>query len=196
MTSNASFVDSRLALLQLRLSARPFAMHRKNRIRRALQWLISLLFLVCTFAVAQSATEDHKIQVLIITGQDKHPWREASPYLRDLLNQTGKFEVRVTEEFRGATTETLQPYDVAVLVYSDEKLNIPEWGATTKDALLEFVRLGKGLVVYHHSAASFQQWAEYKSLIGCVWRTGVSHHAPVHDYKVNIRDAIIRLHTI
>jgi type 1 glutamine amidotransferase len=140
-------------------------------------------------AGAQSTTGDHKIQVLIITGQDKHPWRETSPYLKDLLNQTGKFEVRVTEEFRGATAETLQSYDVAVLDYSDEKLGIPEWSDTTKNALLDFVKSGKGLVVYHHSAASFQQWGEYKSLVGCIWRTGVSHHAPVHDYKVDIRDA-------
>src|ERR1700742_2651821 len=153
--------------------------------------LMLFMLSLCTFAAAQTLqnpTEDRKIQVLIITGQDKHPWREASPYLKDLLNQTGKFEVRVTEEFRGATTETLAPYDVAVLVYSDEKMNIPEWSDTTKNALLAFVRGGKGLVVYHHSAASFQQWAEYKSLIGCTWRTGVSHHAPVHDYSVDVRD--------
>ena len=159
----------------------------------ALLVLISLPFLLCVFVHAQASTQAtataHKIQALIITGQDKHPWREASPYLKDLLSQSGRFEVRVTEELRGATAETLQPYDVAILVYSDEKLGIPEWSDTTKNALLDFVRSGKGLVVYHHSAASFQQWAEYKSLVGCVWRTGVSHHAPVHDYKVDIRDA-------
>src|ERR1700735_171630 len=142
MTSNKSFVDSGPALRQLHFSACSLATDRKNWTRQALRRLISILFLVCTFAGAQNITEDHKIQVLIITGQDKHPWREASPYLKDILNQTGKFEVRVTEEFRGATAETLQPYDVAVLVYSDEKLNISEWSATTKNALLDFVRSG------------------------------------------------------
>jgi type 1 glutamine amidotransferase len=134
------------------------------------------------------APEPHKIQVLIITGQDKHPWREAAPYLRGLLDQTGKFEVRVTEEFHGASAETLAPYDVAVLVYSDEKLDVAPWSETTREALLNFVRSGKGLVVYHHSGASFQNWPEYGKLLGCVWRTGVSVHAPVHDYKVDVRD--------
>jgi uncharacterized protein len=162
---------------------------KKVRIRRPVQGLLSFFLLVSTFAPARATPQDHKIQVLIITGQDKHPWREVSPYLRNLLDQAGRFEVRVTEEFRGATRETLEPYDVAVLVYSDEKLNIPEWSPATRDALLDFVRSGRGLVVYHHSAASFQQWTEYKSLVGCVWRTGVSHHAPVHDYTVDIRDA-------
>jgi type 1 glutamine amidotransferase len=150
-----------------------------------------LLFFLTSFSFAQKPApvpEPHRIQVLIITGQDKHPWREASPYLRELLNATGKFEVRVTEEFHGAGPETLAPYDVAVLVYSDEKLDVPTWSDATKEALLSFVRSGKGLVVYHHSGASFQNWPEYRKLVGCVWRTGSSRHAPVHDYKVDVRD--------
>jgi type 1 glutamine amidotransferase len=138
---------------------------------------------------AQKAPYSHKIQVLIITGQDAHPWREASPFLRDILTETGKFEVRVTEEFRGSSLETLIPYDVAVLVYSDEKLDIQKWSQSTRDALTTYVSSGKGLVVYHHSAASFQDWPEYEKLVGCIWRTGQSHHSPVHDYRVDIRDS-------
>jgi type 1 glutamine amidotransferase len=138
---------------------------------------------------AQTPPAPHKIQVLIITGQDKHPWRETTPYLREILNRTGKFEVRVTEEFRQGNLESLTPYDVAVLNYSDEKLDIPSWAPATKEALLAYVRSGKGLVVYHHSAASFQDWQEFEKLAGCVWRTTGSHHSPVHDYRVDIRDA-------
>ncbi|SDF39520.1 ThuA domain-containing protein [Terriglobus roseus] len=149
-----------------------------------------LLLISCSPVVAQTpAPTIHAIQVLIVTGQDKHPWRETSPYLKGLLEATGKFEVRVTEEFKGAGEETLRPYDVVVLDYSDEKLNVPDWSDSTKEALLNFVRSGKGLVVYHHSAASFQNWTEYRQLVGCVWKTSASYHAPVHDYKVDIRDS-------
>ena len=148
-----------------------------------------LLLLGCLPVVAQAqASPAHAIQVLIVTGQDKHPWRETSPYLKGLLEATGKFEVRVTEEFKGAGVETLHPYDVAVLIYSDEKLDVPDWSDSTKEALLDFVKSGKGLVVYHHSAASFQNWPEYRQLVGCVWKTNTSYHAPVHNYKVDIRD--------
>ena len=150
---------------------------------------LTALALTASLALsAQTPPAPHKIQVLVITGQDKHPWRETTPYLREILTQTGKFEVRVTEEFHGAGPETLAPYDVAVLNYSDEKLDVPAWSTATKDALVAFVRAGKGLVVYHHSAASFQNWDEYEKLCGCVWRTIGSHHSPVHDYKVDIRD--------
>jgi uncharacterized protein len=151
-----------------------------------------LLPAVCLAAAvglnAQPAPAPHRVQVLIITGQDKHPWRETTPYLREILNQTGRFEVRVTEEFHGATAQTLAPYDVAILNYSDEKLDVPAWGPATRSALLEFVQSGKGLVIYHHSAASFQNWDEFEKLAGCVWRTTQSHHSPVHDYRVDLRD--------
>ncbi len=112
-----------------------------------------------------------------------------SPYLKQILEQTGKFEVRVAEEFRGATIDSLSPYDVAILVYSDEKLTTPSWSETTKEAVLQFVRQGKGIVVYHHSAASFQNWDEYQKLAGCVWKTVDGHHSPVHDYQVEVRDS-------
>lgn len=143
---------------------------------------------ICMAAGLACAQPARPIQTLIITGQDKHPWREATPYLRGLLDQTGRFEVRVTEEFRGATLETLLPYDLVILVYSDEKLAIQKWSSQTRDALTSFVSSGRGLVIYHHSAASFQDWPEFGNLAGCVWRTGESHHSPVHDYKVEIRD--------
>jgi type 1 glutamine amidotransferase len=156
-------------------------------------FLCTVFALACAAPIATaqpaSAAAPRKIQVLIVTGQDAHPWRETSPFLKEILNQTGRFEVRVTEEFRGSTLETLSFYDVAVLVYSDEKLTIPRWSQATKDALLTFVSSGKGLVVYHHSAASFQDWADFEKLCGCVWRTGQSHHAPVHDYRVDVKDA-------
>jgi type 1 glutamine amidotransferase len=155
-----------------------------------MKFLLLALSVATAFCLnAQTAPAAHKIQVLLITGQDKHPWRETTPYLREILNRTDKFEVRVTEEFHGATTETLAPYDVAILNYSDEKLDVPTWGSATRNALLSFVRSGKGLVVYHHSAASFQDWEEFEKLVGCVWRTTQSHHSPVHDYSVEIRDA-------
>jgi type 1 glutamine amidotransferase len=156
--------------------------------RTDMRLFLPLLAGAFSILFAQQAPQPRKIQVLIVTGQDKHPWRESTPYLRGLLEQTGKFEVRVTEEFHGTSPETLAPYDALVLNYSDEKLTVPPWSEATKQALLSFVRSGKGLVVYHHAAASFQDWPEYRALLGCVWRTGQSHHAPVHDYKVDIQD--------
>ena len=47
-----------------------------------------------------------KLQALIITGQNNHDWRGTTPVLRKLLEDTGRFEVRVTEDFRGGGPAT------------------------------------------------------------------------------------------
>ncbi len=76
-----------------------------------------LLLLLAAAAAAQQPAP--KIQALIITGQNGHDWRATTPVLRKLLEDTGRFEVRVTEEFRGASPETLAPYGVVILNYYD-----------------------------------------------------------------------------
>jgi uncharacterized protein len=61
------------------------------------------MFLILLAAAAVAGQQPApKIQALIITGQNGHDWRATTPVLRKLLEDTGRFEVRVTEEFRGA----------------------------------------------------------------------------------------------
>ena len=51
-------------------------------------------------ALAQTpAPQPQKLQVLIITGQNAPDWRSTTPVLRQMLEDTGKFEVRVMEEY-------------------------------------------------------------------------------------------------
>lgn len=145
-----------------------------------------LLVLLATAATSQQSPP--KIQALIITGQNGHDWRATTPVLRKLLEDTGHFQVRVTEEFRGAGPETLTPYDVVILNYYDS--NHPElrWGERADGALLDFVRSGKGVVVYHFSTAAFNGWQEYERLCGGNWRPEHGHHSARHDFTVEIKD--------
>jgi alcohol dehydrogenase (cytochrome c) len=53
----------------------------------------------------------------MITGQHVHDWRGTTPILKQILESTGKFEVRINEEFRGAGPETLANYDLVVVNY-------------------------------------------------------------------------------
>ena len=96
-----------------------------------------------------------KLAVLIITGQNGHNWRGTTPLLRKTLEDTGKFDVRVTEEFRGAGPETLAPYDLVVLNYMERGRPELRWGEKTDAAFLDYVRSGKGVVVYHFAMAAF-----------------------------------------
>jgi hypothetical protein len=133
-------------------------------------------------------TQAPKIQTLIITGQNGHDWRGVTPYLRKSLEDTGRFEVRIIEEFRGGGPETLAPYDLVVVNYFDKRQLALRWGERADNALLDFVRGGKGLVMYHFSTAAFDGWTEYERLSGANWRPGQGHHSPAHDFTVKIAD--------
>lgn len=141
-------------------------------------------------ALAQAPQPAPKIQTLIVTGQNTagHDWRATTPVLRKILEDTGKFEVRVTEEFRGAGPETLAPYDLVVLSYYDAGKPQLRWGERAENALLDFVRNGKGVVVYHFATAAFNGWTEYEKLCGANWRPNNGHHSARHDYTVTIAD--------
>lgn len=134
-------------------------------------------------------TAPAKIQALVITGQNGHDWRTVSPLLRKALEDTGRFEVRVTEEFRGAGPETLAPYDVIIVNYFDRRLPALRWGERADNAFLEYVRNGRGVVIYHFSVAAFDGWQEYEKMCAGNWRPDQGHHSAAHDFVVDIRDA-------
>lgn len=149
--------------------------------------ILALFALMLGLAPAQQPPA--KLQALIITGQNGHDWRGTTPVLRKLLEDTGRFEVRVTEEFRGAGPETLAPYDVVILNYFDKNKPELRWGARADQALLDFVRAGKGVVVYHFSTAAFNGWEEYEKLCAGNWRPNQGHHSARHDFTVEIKDS-------
>src|SRR6266542_3154089 len=108
-------------------------------------WRYSGALLVCLSfcaAVASSQTtaaffQPGKLRALIITGRNNHDWRSTTPVLRQELLDTGRFDVRVTEEPAGMTSETLAAYDVLVLNY-----NGPRWGTSAEQATADFVKSG------------------------------------------------------
>jgi type 1 glutamine amidotransferase len=91
-----------------------------------------------------------KIRALIISGRNNHDWRATTPLLRRQLVNTGKFDVRVTEEPSGITGQTVEAYDVLILDY-----NGPRWGQTAERAVEDFVKAGKGLVLVHGASYGF-----------------------------------------
>ncbi len=137
------------------------------------------IFLALCFAAAASA---QPLRVLILTGTTDlpyHDWRITAPFLRDLLERTGRFEAKVTEEPRGITPAALAGYDALVLHY-----NGPRWGEGPERAVADFVASGKGFISVHGvsygeffgmvkvnnkwtaSPTGDKGWKEYAGLIG------------------------------
>ena len=124
------------------------------------------------------------IRALILSGRNNHDWRTTTPFLKNCLLDTGRFDARVNEEPSGMTAATLAGYDVLVLDY-----NGPRWGTDAEEAVAAFVGSGKGLVVVHGASYAFGDmellgdhhartgkfeppWKEYAKMAGGRWSAG------------------------
>ncbi len=138
-----------------------------------------------------------RLQLLIITGKNsyEHDWRGTTNALRKMLEDTGRFEVHVTEEFRGATAATLKSYDAVLLNYTGRWFYSDpveqRWGEPAESALFDFVRQGGGIVVYHASfTLGAPSWPEFEQLAGGTLRSTPSHsrRSPVDAFRIHVTD--------
>jgi len=138
-----------------------------------------------------------RLQLLIITGRNsyEHDWRGTTNALRRMLEDTGRFEVHVTEEFRGATVATLKPYDAVLLNYTGRWFYSDpveqRWGEPAESALFDYVRNGGGIVVYHATfTMGAPSWPEFERLAGGTLRSSPSQsrRSPVDGFRIHVVD--------
>jgi type 1 glutamine amidotransferase len=144
-----------------------------------------------------------KIRALIFSGTNNHNWRESTPYLKGLLERTGRFDVRVNETPAGATAATLAGFDLLVLDYVG-----PRWGPSTEKALESWLGSGKGMVVFHGASYPFGEapvlgvpelrnkvepvWTEYRKMVGAYWSKDaapISGHGDRHTFTVKFTNS-------
>jgi type 1 glutamine amidotransferase len=153
----------------------------------AIAWVCGLLTTSLALAQPSPPPDPNKVQVLVLTGQNVHDWRGTTPVLKQVLEATGRFEIRVIEEVRGIGPETLAPYQVLLVNYYNRGAQ-DRWGERAQSAVEEFVKAGKGLVIYHLSLGAFDGWTEFEKMSGGTWRTNNGHHSARHDFTVDIKD--------
>ncbi len=159
--------------------------------KRGVSFLLACLVLAATAAPA----EKPRVPVLILTGESDYPyhdWRTTTPFLKGLLERTGRFDVKVAEEVDGLTARTLTGYDALVLNY-----NGPRWGEETERAVEEFLRGGKGMVAVHGVSYGYffgmelrggrwapsskgPGWSAYAQMLGSTWKPENIGHAIRH----------------
>jgi type 1 glutamine amidotransferase len=142
----------------------------------------------CTLALARPGQNDGPVKVLIITGDHGHAWKDITERLSEFLGSGGKIKVDVTTApSKDLTDENLSKYDVLLLNYKDTPKGAPEsrWSDANKEAFLKAVRVGKGLVVFHHASSAFikPNWDEFEKAIAGGWRSQ-GFHGPKHVFTV------------
>lgn len=144
-------------------------------------------------AIPVNPAED-RIRVLIISGRNsyEHDWTGVNNMLRTMMQDTKRFDVRVTEDFDHGSLEMLKAYDVVLLNYSS-RWNYADpaqkvWSDSAFKALYQYVREGGGLVAYHSSFTWGRDIPEYRRLVGGVMLPGSSRRAPPGAFPVHIID--------
>lgn len=124
------------------------------------------------------------ISTLLLSGANNHDWTRSSPFVRDLLEGSGKFAVTLTDD-PSATLEDAAALEGVQLILSD--YNGPEWSDAARANFEAAVRSGTGLLILHAADNAFKDWTAYEKMVGLLWREGTGHGA-YHEFEVNIAD--------
>ncbi len=146
---------------------------------------------VCAAASAHANAEpdDARLRVLILSGQNNHDWRTTTPAIRQALEETGRFVVEITEAPERMTSESLAPFDAVISNWNAwGDAAVSEWPAAAREALVAFVRSGKGYVTVHAGGSSFYDWPEYHALSLAAWDLAETGHGALHAFPVTFTD--------
>ena len=107
-----------------------------------------LLLVVFAIAVAGNVSAAEKIKVLIVTGFDvgSHKWQESTKLVQGILNETGRFDIEVSEDKEVFASPTLGDYEAVVLSYGFWKESDPTDEA--KAGLLSYAKNGGNVMSF------------------------------------------------
>lgn len=159
-------------------------------IRRAMMMLLALAALLCAPPARAAAAP---IRTLLLSGDNNHDWKTTTPYLKQILEQSGRFTVDVTEHPETMTPQMLAPYDLVLSNWTNYPDRTRVWGPVAEQALFSFVRDGKGFALFHAAAATFPDWPEFAKLAGAGWVPRIagrpnygSGHGARHTFKIEV----------
>ena len=149
----------------------------------------SILFVVLTIgpflstrAGAAADAPAKKISVLILDGMNNHDWPRNTRLLKAILESPengARFTVDVSTTPPATATASdwdhwrpaFSNYDVILSNFnSGYKPTDKRWPPEVEKSLVDYVKNGGGLVVYHAANNAFHDWPEYNDMIGLGWR--------------------------
>lgn len=120
------------------------------------------------------------ISTLLVTGENNHDWARTAPFIKNLLESSGRFEVTLATDASAALEADLSGFDLLFVDY-----NGPLWSEGAQANFLKAVEGGTGAVIYHAANNAFEGWTEYEKLVGLLWREGTGH-GEFHEFPVTI----------
>ena len=134
---------------------------------------------------------------LILSGGVAHDFARTSSLLTDVLAFCD-IQSDTTEDLRVLADGTLQGYDMLTLNCARWTCSQPQvseawrrdWAYHLPDAarkgFLAFLAEGKGLLALHAATICFDDWPEFRKILGAWWVWGHSSHPPIQVHKVRV----------
>ena len=146
-------------------------------------------FRICLMIAALSGfatASDVKSRVLILSGANNHDWKQTTPAIQAALEETGRFEVDVEENVGTMKPDAFAPYAAILSNYNTYGEGAPQetWSAETKQAFLDHIAKGHGLVIMHAGSSVFYDWPEFQNLACGTWKDG-TNHGEIHINRVD-----------
>ena len=123
-----------------------------------------LLFVVFSLLLACTVSARKPIKTLLITGQNNHNWQVSHVVLKQILENSGRFDVDFAvspeqgKDMSGFVLD-FSPYQLVVLDYNGDS-----WPEETNRRFLEYVQNGGGVVIYHAADNAFSKWPEFNKI--------------------------------
>lgn len=137
---------------------------------------LGLLFLTCWPTGPAAGADDAKLKVLIIDGQHNHNWRATTPFLKQVLEKSGRFTVEVSSNLKpgdkpGDVPTVPFPPDLAKYQVVVSNYNGAAWPEEFQKSFDSLVKEGKlGFVLFHAANNCFTTWPEFNRMVGMAWR--------------------------
>ena len=173
-----------------------------------------LFFVVFSLLLAYTVSARKPIKTLLITGQNNHNWQVSHVVLKQILENSGRFDVDCVispeqgKDMSGFVLD-FSPYQLVVLDYNGDS-----WPEETNRRFLEYVQNGGGVVIYHAADNAFSKWPEFNRICALggwegrnensgpyvYWKDGKlvkdssagpgGSHGRQHEYVLNGRDKV------
>ncbi len=135
--------------------------------KRNINWLqlgILSFSLAVIFGSFHSCQKNARMKALIITGKSSYDWETSTEALEIILENSGLFTVEVAQspsegEDMGVFNPKFSNYKLVVLNYDGDS-----WSEQTKNAFVDYVKSGGGVVVYHGAGMDLPDWPEYSEI--------------------------------
>ncbi len=134
---------------------------------------------------------------LILSGGIAHDYAATSPILAGILSEIG-IASEIREEFDLVESGALSDFDLLTLncvrwTCARNPDFRDRWGFELSEkaraGILGYLAQGKGLLALHCATICFDDWPEYRNILGAWWKWDHSGHGPYRDHVMHIQDS-------